>query len=295
MYLKDISEVPFSLERAVIINCGTKEVSTLALLSTLRHGGMPVLMIDCESADGSVEHFLKLMEEYHFDLLSAPLFGHGITLDRVFKRINANKVLLVDSDIEILDSVILRFMRDYIDEPNTFGAGFVQGPTWIDDCPGSWLEGALYQQRIWMPLAFLKVKRVQEALAAGVSFKNREIYNDFFFSEGLSRLWAYAKIRHPILKRFQTPNWLRRTYYGFTPSIVYCDTGAEMFQHLKYRRELAFAGLPARYNTRYVTHFGGFTRFTMGNAEDHEKSKIPQLIQEVRRRLKEGYGVVVDG
>jgi hypothetical protein len=156
MYLKDMSEMPFSLERAVIINCGTKEVSTLALLSTLRHGGMPVLMIDCESADGSVEHFLKLMEEYHFDLLSAPLFGHGITLDRVFKRINANKVLLVDSDIEILDSAILRFMRDYIDEPNTFGAGFVQGPTWIDDRPGSWLEGALYQERIWMPLTFLK-------------------------------------------------------------------------------------------------------------------------------------------
>ncbi len=56
-----------------------KLVTTLALLSALRYAGMPVLIIDCRSEDGSWEHFIKLMEAYDFDLLSAPLKKHGET------------------------------------------------------------------------------------------------------------------------------------------------------------------------------------------------------------------------
>lgn len=135
MYLKRIEDLPLTEEPAVIINCGTKEDATLALLSTLRHAEMPVLMIDCESKDGSVEFFLDLMQRFDFDILSAPLRGHGVTLDWYFRTINAEKTLLVDSDAEILDPAILKFMREYTDESSTFGAGFVNGPTWIDDLP----------------------------------------------------------------------------------------------------------------------------------------------------------------
>ena len=60
MFINNLSDLPRSRERAVIINVGTKIVSPLALLSTLRYAGMPVLLIDCESKDGSLDHFIKL-------------------------------------------------------------------------------------------------------------------------------------------------------------------------------------------------------------------------------------------
>jgi hypothetical protein len=36
---------------AVIINCSTKEQTTLALVSALQHGRLPVTVIDCQSTE----------------------------------------------------------------------------------------------------------------------------------------------------------------------------------------------------------------------------------------------------
>ena len=292
MRINHIEDLPWIEDRAVIINCGTKEVSTLALLSTLRYAGVPILLIDCESRDGSLEHFLNLMTRLDFDVLSAPLRGHGITLDWLFGAIKAEKILLVDSDVEILDATIFRFMREFIDEPSAFGAGFVNGPTWIDDLPGDPLDGAYLQERPWMPLTLLKVKFIREALAAGISFSARTIYNDFFFSETLSRRLVRLRSIFPWFRRFQSPKMLRQTYYGHRPSLIYCDTGALMLQHLKYQRELSFVGLPDRYHRRYVTHFGGITRIALEQFSIDEPRKTT-LNDQVSRRLKDGYGMVI--
>jgi len=290
MYLKRIEDVPHTEERAVIINCSTKEVTTLAVLSTLRHAEMPVLLIDCDSKDGSLEFFLDLMRRFDLDILSAPLRGHGVTLDWIFRTINAEKTLLVDSDAEILDPAILHFMHRYIDEPSTFGAGFVNGPTWIDDLPGDPLEGAYLHERPWMPLTMLKVKYVREALAAGVSFSARTIYNDFFFSEKLSHQLCRLRARFPMFRWLQTPQLLRKNFYGHTPSVVYCDTGTEVLQYLKYQRELAFVALPDKFHRRYVTHFGGLTRVALDQSNVATSKKI-LIRREVARRLREGYGI----
>src|SRR5258708_23863026 len=158
MRFTHIQDLPHANERAIIINCGTKTVSTLALVSTLRHVAMPVLVIDCESKDGSLEHFLGLMNRFPFDILSAPLRGHGNTLDWLFSTINADKVLLVDSDVEILEAGIFQFIREYIDEPWTFGAGFINGPKRIDDVPRNVLEGAYLKARLWKPVSVFKVQ-----------------------------------------------------------------------------------------------------------------------------------------
>lgn len=294
MLLSRIDDLPHLEERAVIINCGTKEPSTLALMSTLKYAAMPVLVIDCESKDGSVEHFSSLMSRFSFDMLSAPLRGHGLTLDWLFNKIPADKVLLVDSDAEITDPAILCFMREYIDESSTFGAGFVNGPTWMDDIPGDALEGAYLHERPWMPLVMLKVKFIRAALAAGVSFSARTIYNDVFFSEGLSRRLAQLRIRFPLLKAVGTPKALRKSYYGHAPLRVYCDTGAMILQYLKYNRELAFVGLPDRFHDRYVTHFGGLTRVALDKFQANP-SRDDSVKHEVRRRLRERYGMEFNG
>lgn len=57
MLIQSLSDLAPEPERAIIINVNTKLVTTLALLSTIRHAGMPVLLIDCESTDGSLRHF----------------------------------------------------------------------------------------------------------------------------------------------------------------------------------------------------------------------------------------------
>jgi hypothetical protein len=293
MFLKQLGDMPHANERAVIINCSTKTVSTLALLSTLRYAEMPVLLIDCESIDGSLDHFHSLLDHYSFDLLSAPLRGHGDTLDWLFSVIAADKVLLVDSDVEILDSRVFGFLREYIDEPWTFGSGYVNGPTWIDDVPGNALEGAFLQERIWIPFTLLKVKFIREALTAGISFRARTIYNDFFFSEEVSRRLNEVRSRFPVLQGIQTPRILRKAYYGQFPARVYCDTGAEMLQHLKYERELSYIALPVRFHRGYVTHFGGLTRVALDQIEGAQ-SETRSVDESIRQRLRQIYGVVVD-
>src|SRR5687768_15725113 len=107
MVVHSLLDLPRVENRAIIINVGTKWVTTLALLSALRYARMPVLVIDCESKDGSAEHFKALMQNHSFDLLSAPLKPHGHTLDWLFINIQSENVLLLDSDAEILNRVML--------------------------------------------------------------------------------------------------------------------------------------------------------------------------------------------
>ncbi len=274
-------------ERAVIINVGTKLFSTLALLSTLRYAKMPVVVIDCESKDGSAEHFRELLKTHAFDLLSAPLRTHGSTLDWLFANIPAKKVLLVDSDLEILTEDILLRMREYIDHESTFGSGFINGPCWLDDQVGLLEHNAYYQERPWMPLTMLKVSRVLEALRAGRSFNVRMIYNDFPPSRSISKLLAHLRVSVPWFKR-SAFSWLdpfKRPFYGLKPSVVCCDTGAEIYQYLKYERQYLFVGLPEQFHSRYVTHFFGVTRAAI------EKEERCESRSQAQQRLRDAYGV----
>ncbi|MBD2550961.1 hypothetical protein H6G65_15485 [Microcystis elabens FACHB-917] len=182
MLLADISELKPCKDIAIIINCSTKLVSTLALLSTLRNSGMPVLLIDCESVDGSLDHFLSLMERYEFDVLSRPLQEHGRTLDWIFRHLKCENALLVDSDQEITNPKIITIFKDYIDESSVFGCGFTNGLSWLNDPIFGGLQGALYHERPWMPLTLLKVAAVREALAHGKTFAAFTLDNEYSLS-----------------------------------------------------------------------------------------------------------------
>jgi len=261
MLLKNISDLNTEKETAVIINCNTKLVTTLALLSTLRYAGMPVLLIDCDSSDGSLDFFLSLMERYKFDILKAPLRAHGVTLDWIFKQIKSEKVLLVDSDLEIKTSDIITFFRDYIDTPSVFGCGFLNGPGWLNDPIFGELEGALFHERPWMPLTFLKVPLVQEALNHGKSFA-----------------------------AFRFDNKSGLTFYGSKPEVVYYDTGAQIFEYLRYGKCMYFASLPEPAHPRFVTHFFGITRNVRNPQDTHGGGGLSKIRDIVRKRLMEVYG-----
>jgi glycosyltransferase involved in cell wall biosynthesis len=291
MLLKSIQDLPPRPERAVIINVGTKWVTTLALLSALKYTGMPILIIDCEYGDGSFEHFREMMETHEFDLLSAPLKKHGHTLDWLFENIRDEKVLLIDSDVEILNAEIIALARRVIDGiPDgeiLFGAGFSHGPCWLHDHVGF----GYYQERMWIPLTLLKPALVREALRSGFSFIDRAVWNDFAPSRLISRILG-LRFRIPLLKKVHL-SWLnpfKRTYYGQKPSYVYYDTGADIFQHLKYDRGMFFAGIPGEIHRLFVTHFHGITRKTLD--PDIVNAQQNGGMREVLDRLKTVYGVI---
>lgn len=287
MILTNLNELPSAPARAVIINVGTKLVTTLALLSALRYAGMPVLVIDCESQDGSWDHFSQLMKNHEFDLLAAPLKTHGITLDWLFRNLHDERVLLIDSDIEINSPEIMEWMKRFIGQNKVFGCGFTHGPCWLHDRPGI----GYYQERMWIPLTFLKTAHVRQALEAGMSFAATTIYNDFAPSAFLSKRLA-SRFRHPSTQNWKL-SWLnafKNVFYGHKPCYVFCDTGAMVYQYLKYRKGLYFAGFPAEIQDGQVTHFHGVTRGVL-NPSDPICTHMQDILQQVRDRLKNAYGI----
>ena len=123
MIVSRLVDLPAQPARAIIINCSTKVVSTLALMSVLRHANMPVLLIDCASRDGSWAWFSALAKQHTFDLLAMPLRPHGKTLDRIFCESQDAALLLVDSDLEILRGDIMLKMARMMADSSMCGGG----------------------------------------------------------------------------------------------------------------------------------------------------------------------------
>jgi len=288
MLLKNISDLNAEKEMAVIINYNTKLVTTLALLSTMRYAGMRVLLIECDSSDGSLDFFLSLMKRYKFDILKAPLRDHGLTLDWIFGQIESEKVLLVDSDLEIKTSSIISFFRDYIDEPAVFGCGFINGPGWLNDPIFRELKGALYHERPWMPLTFLKVAPVRDAISHGKSFAAFRLDNEYSLLGKLAKVRLQYKLIGRILGK--GPAKLRNHFYGLKPAVVYYDTGAQIFEYLRYEKNLYFASLPEPFHPRFVTHFFGITRNVRNLQDTHGGGGLSKIRDLVLKRLMEVYG-----
>ena len=286
MQLQHISQLQATPEQAVIINVGTKLVTTLALMSALKYADMPILVIDCESTDGSMQHFAELMQRYPFDLLSAPLQNHGHTLDWLFLNIPAQNVLLIDSDLEITKSGLIELMRALIAYPRAFGSGVVHAGTWMT---AHRMPHAYYEERMWIPLTLLKVPIIQAALQEGLSFLPRGVFNDFPPSTFISRMLV-KRFRIPLARNLKL-SWLnlfKRDFHGIKPSFVQYDTGAELYQYLK--KEYRFMGLPMEVSQRYTTHFHGVTRLLL-NKHDTNGVELGSITEQVARRLRDAYGM----
>ncbi len=291
MLLESITQLERRPEQAIIINVGTKEVSTLALVSAVRYAAMPILLIDCESDDGSFQHFNKLQSQLNFDLLAAPLRRHSGALDWIFSEIRSEKVLLIDSDIEILNDDIFVFMRRFIDSENVFGCGFIEGPNWMSGQQGFMRHG-LFEERMWIPLTMLKVSMIRAALGNGQSFAERQVFNDFSPSRFVSRVMASIRYRIPALqaKQFRVLDAFKESHHGLKPWLVWYDTGAQLYRHLKYVEGHQFVGLPAELHDRYAIHFSGVTnnRLNPGRALG---TPIEETNAYVRARLKDEYRI----
>lgn len=306
--IDDLRQLPPAREQAVIINCGTKWVSTLALLSCLRHAGIPVLIIDCESADGSRGHFETLARERGIDFhwLAWPLRPHGVTLDRLFREIPAETVLLVDSDVEIREANVIATLRKGLAaNKHAYGAGFLQPAGWLGP-PLHLLppQTGYYSERMWIPLVLLRAECVRAALTAGASFIARRPFLEIRGHPRISRLLGY-RFRIPLLRGLRLPQWLRAAgtaefvVDGVKPAFVDHDTGAEL--HLR----LILGGHPfvkvddALWGQ--VHHYHGVTRARIGGRFRAWAGKIGMVSkdtqaapltagEDARDRLRRQYG-----
>ena len=294
MLLNNINDLKHSSEQAVIINVNTKLVTTLALMSALKYAGMPVLLIDCESTDGSVGHFTELMNKHGFDLLSAPLKKHGDSLDWLFENISSEKVLLIDSDLEILNSNILDMMRSFIDNEYVYGCGFIHNPHKLTDDVGS----GRYVERMWIPLVMLKVSHIRNAIREGYSFADKIRYSNLayrIFNSLTYRISNLSALRthSSFLFKWKSSNllkWFMQHLHGNKPYYAYSDTGAEIYQYLKHERELFFVGFPAELHGKFANHYHGVTRLMLGEDEAHG-TKLTSIQSQVQQRLYDIYGL----
>lgn len=290
MVIQDIKKLPHTPERAIIINVNTKVVTTLALLSALRYAQMPVLLIECDSRDGSFEHFDQLMDEYEFDMISAELRPHGFTLDWVFQNIDTDRILLIDSDLELLSSEPIEFFRKYISEYNVFGCGFLNGPAWLtqDTFVGTDIEGALFVERPWIPCSYFNVSIIRKAISVGKSFINIDKDNEYTSIPLLAKLREKYSIIKKILKH--GPAWLRNPVCGGQRPAALCyDTGAMIFEYLKYHCLMSFVGLPESASQKYTTHYRGVTRHTLDPHNVISYQYLDIINYEVQQRLADKY------
>jgi hypothetical protein len=306
-----LGELPHCETRAVIINCGTKWVTTLALLSVLRHARCPTVLIDCESRDGSREHFGALARAQHvaFDWLEWPLRPHPATLDRVFDEIRSEETLLVDSDLEILGPAIVDALRIALHaDANAYGAGFLHGPTWMGAERGLHEHAGYYVERMWIPFTLLRTQLVRRARERGHSFATARPFIDLPRHPRLARLLGY-RYRVRGLKRLRLPfpqsdlpalPSAANVPNEPRPSFVEFDTGALL--HLALRAQgHRFAALPDD-KWGEVRHYHGVTRAALTNrlrrAIEAIRLATPDALTpersidtEVKRRLADRYGV----
>jgi hypothetical protein len=294
MIITNISQLAPIPQRAIIINHNTKSVTLLALLSALRYTKVPALLIDCVSTDGSFVFFESLMGKYNFDLMAAPLKKHGLTLDQIFSLSSDEKILLIDSDLEILDNRIISFLNKHIDSSEVFASGFLNGPGWLkgDTFKGTEYENALYYERPFMPLVLWKVQYVKEALLAGYSFAEKMVNNEF---AQLPPVVASITRRLFKLIKKESLDVFRKRYFLSYPKKIFYDTGASIYEYLRYERFLSFVNLPEPCHTKYVTHLWGATRNTINSNDTHTGNAIKtnNLNEVVRHRLKTVYNEVI--
>lgn len=270
---------------AIVINVDTRPVTTLAILSLLRHTPFPVRLIDCSRSAEETAYMEKLAAHLEITFESRPLKAHGQTLDDLFARTRSEKLLVMDSDAELLSDQLPMLMEQSASRSGCFGAGFLQKGNWM-------LEPqpihAWYATRMWIPLCMLNTAAVRRALQAGMSFAHRIEFNDLPNWPRLSKCLS-LRFRLPgsnALRLGFLDRW-REEYFGVKPCYVYFDTGADMHAWLT-RHGYSFAEMDWSLMCENILHHHGVTRRKV-HWFDWQNAGARKPFAYARKRLHELY------
>jgi glycosyltransferase involved in cell wall biosynthesis len=293
MLIEKLRDIPTQPSLAVIINVNTKIFTTLALLSTLKYTTYPVLLIDCKSTDGSFDHFIKLQHREKFFIFSTKLRPHGEMLDYLFSNLyHIDNILLIDSDIEILNSELFLAMDDKIKSGDIGGCGFLHLEGWLNciNAPYGW-----YVEKLYTPFVLLTSSVIKVALDSKKSFMHRRTANDMPFLPFLQWVLMY-RYRVPFLKnlRLDILKPFRKEYFGHKPSFIHYDTGADIYQLLFKSSLYKFYIFPWSLHEKSLIHFDGITR-GKNNLFDFHATPYTKVQTYVIEQLRNKYKIEMDG
>jgi len=294
---------------AIVINVGTDVAATLALASLHESvASTPVRLVNCDPTDESRRWFSALSRDLHFQIEERPARLHGTALNDLFTTVDAELVMLLDSDAEIVERDVVSRCLDAFDDPTVFGAGFREGPAWMGPEQGATATPrvAYFQERPWMPFVVFRTSMVREALASGHTFEARKIWNDFpwnarvgaalaarFQDNFVPRSRWVAKVPSRLRERmgtwrFDALRWMRRDVHGTRPNYVLYDTSADLYQWCTYERGWHFVGPDFRTSSA-VAHYQGVTRARF--RDPYQSAAMSEIEATIRARLTERYGI----
>jgi hypothetical protein len=263
-----------------------------------------VLVIECQSRDGSRRHFERLtqLKGLTFDWLEWPLRPHPDALDVLFRGIAAERVLLLDSDAELLGAgVVAEMSRALAADSGAYGSGFLHRGGWMGAEHRLAPRSAYYAERMWIPCVLLRTEAVRDAIRAGGSFANRRIYPSLS-GEGIgTKLRSLAcRLQRPPLLGAPSPSGDGMASGGPRPIFFEYDTGAALHGALR-RAGHSFAAIPEE-RFAEVRHYHGVTRAAMLSLGRHagialgllprdQQKAEHSIAAEVHRRLTSAYGV----
>jgi hypothetical protein len=216
-------------------------------------------------------------------------------LDRLFREVRAEQVLLVDSDVELRDPSVLRNVCEALDnDAEAYGAGFLHGPEWLGEAHGLPPQVGWYAERMWIPFVLLRSAAIRRALAQKRSFAQHRSFLEVRDYPLLSR-WLAMRFWIPGLRQIGARS---RTENVERAAFIESDTGADVHAALA---QLGYhlTALPVE-DWPKAHHYHGVTRSglawkrrklaqRLGLVASANDTSQNLILDEVRRRLSEHY------
>lgn len=247
-----------SRTRVVIINVDTVTYTALAAASARQTMPFDITLIDCSRAEAQAQATANLAAQLDLDYRRWPLKTHGQTLDRLFGNTEADRLILLDSDAEILDG------RPMLHALQADPGGHEYGIAWEQPTARATEAGSpisLYMARPWIPFCAFTVHQVRELITDGASFEARRVDNDLLWLPARLRRLISLRRHVPILRtldldRFQSH---QQTIDGETTPYFEFDTGAALHRTAR-ARGLSLRRLSWDIHEATVFHVHGGTR-----------------------------------
>ena len=305
-----LATLPRESVRAVVINVHTDVAATLAVASIVATGQLPALLLNCDPTAESRRHFQALQRWRQFDIVEVPTRPHGAALDWLFTETRDDALLLVDSDTEIRERSATEGLTHALERPDVFGVGYRDGGGFVDRAFGTPRRTVWMDRRPWTPFVLFRTEHVQQALACGATFMPSVVLNEFRFNDRINRLLAsrlqtqlaprsrvVQRLPSSVRQRLRTSRlpwlaWARHRYGDVRPSIVYADTGTDVYRWC-CRAGLRFCWKDAAQPGPGVYHYGGLTRVALDSSQWTPQRAESDPEAAMQQRLATVYGINV--
>jgi hypothetical protein len=286
--ISTLAELPKLGTLGIIISIDTRIFTTLAVASAARYLPVPLLIVDGYSNDGSFEVLRDLDLPGERWLIRMERRVHGLLIDKLVRELSVDRVLLIDSDIEVKTSAAFEAMAISLsanrgDDHTTYAAGCSHGDHDMekDGMPHAW-----FCRRPWIPFVLLDRARCAELVSCVATFEVKFLGNELPLQSFANLL---AKRAHfSVAKRwpFEFLAPLRKTRRGARAAFYVYDTGGLVYE-VAESRQWRFVEIGWETMNGAVVHYEGATR----SSETQRWSGATEIEQRLLATLRDHYGI----